>query len=191
MSDCADNFTFQTLIATVDTPAFLRRTQGVEAEWNSIVSRCRRQREKWLEMPCMRLARLLALIDEHPHNSDILTVTVIAEIHGIADELNVAPKTAAPALLTGNSIRTALRDFRTSVSRFNTRWQKFLDEVDLTRVNELREGYNEFYVFEKECAGASPKVARLGFEPLEPATTRDLRDLFPLIRLPEQRSDHS
>ena len=36
----------------------------------------------------------------------------------------------------------------------------FLRDVNLSRVNALRDGYNRYYVLEKECAVHSPQLAR-------------------------------
>ena len=55
--------------------------------------------------------------------------------------------------------------------------------VDLARVNQLRDGYNRYYVLEKECAVRSPKVARQGFRPLPPLTTADLAAELPPLTL--------
>jgi hypothetical protein len=72
-----------------------------------------------------------------------------------------------------------------SLQRFNRRWQEFLPTVDLTRVNDLRAGYNRYYVLEKECAVRSAALARRGFTPLEPFTTDQLFALMPLLPVPQ------
>jgi len=51
--------------------------------------------------------------------------------------------------------------------------------MGLDGVNELRDGYNRYYVFEKECATRSPLVARHGFRPLPPVSHADLLERFP------------
>ena len=51
-------------------------------------------------------------------------------------------------------------------------------------VNELREGYNRFYVLEKEIALRSAHLARQGFRPLAPATTVELAAVLPLLPVP-------
>jgi hypothetical protein len=72
-----------------------------------------------------------------------------------------------------------------SLQRFNRRWQEFVPKVDLARVNELRNGYNRYYLLEKECAGHSPVLARRGFQRMEPLTTTELCRLFPLLPVPQ------
>lgn len=56
----------------------------------------------------------------------------------------MAPTTSSRAL------RRALRELTESIERFNQRWQEFLQGVDVSHVNELRDGYNRWYVLEKE-----------------------------------------
>lgn len=76
-------------------------------------------------------------------------------------------------------LRRALVELIESTERFNRGWKPFLEAVDLARVNELRDGYNRWYVLEKECALRSPRLARLGFQRLEPITPETLAVLFP------------
>ena len=59
-----------------------------------------------------------------------------------------------------------------------------MEGVDLEPVNRLRDGYNRYYVLEKECALRSTRTAQDQFVPLPPATTADLFDRFPLLRVP-------
>jgi hypothetical protein len=55
----------------------------------------------------------------------------------------------------------------------------------LNQVNDLRDGYNRYYVLEKECAVRSFRLARQGFCPLEPLTVEDITALFPLLHVPD------
>ncbi|MFL5338548.1 MAG: hypothetical protein ACJ8F7_00125 [Gemmataceae bacterium] len=63
--------------------------------------------------------------------------------------------------------------------RFNAAWDQFLHSLDLSQVNALRDGYNRYYLLEKECALRSAKLAEVGFRPLPPLTYADLAALFP------------
>ena len=80
-------------------------------------------------------------------------------------------------------LRRALEEVTESVQRFNRRWQAFLQTVNVTPVNEQREGYNRYYVLEKECALRSPKLARPGFRRLEPLTVKQLAELLPQVKV--------
>jgi hypothetical protein len=72
-----------------------------------------------------------------------------------------------------------------ALERFNRRWEAFLPTVDLTSLNRLREGYNRYYLLEKECAVRSVVVARRGFSPLPPLTQTDLAALLPCLPVPQ------
>jgi hypothetical protein len=82
-------------------------------------------------------------------------------------------------------LRRALRELIPALERFNQRWRAFLPTVDLVLVNQLREGYNRYYLLEKECAVRSVVVARQGFTPLKPMTLDDLTALLPPLLVPQ------
>jgi hypothetical protein len=74
-----------------------------------------------------------------------------------------------------------LAELRESLELFNRRWDAFLPTLDLRHVNELRDGYNRYFVLEKECAVRSARVAREGFVPLSPLTVQELFRHLPLL----------
>ena len=71
-----------------------------------------------------------------------------------------------------------------SIDRFNKRWLNYVHTLDLTRINELRDGYNRYYLLEKECAMRSARLARQHFRRLEPMTREAVLDRFPLLPVP-------
>jgi hypothetical protein len=77
-----------------------------------------------------------------------------------------------------------LRELVSSLERFNTRWQPYIEQVDCRTINELREGYNRYYVLEKACALRSDRLARIGFEPMAPLTVEELAGQLPLLSVP-------
>ena len=85
---------------------------------------------------------------------------------------------------SGRKLQRALRALRDSLETFNRRWLDFLPSVDLSPVNEAREGYNRYYLLEKECAVRSPRLARQGFKHLELLTTQDLTAMLPTLPIP-------
>src|SRR5437879_553052 len=101
----------------------------------------------------------------------------------------LAPKLRIPVAPTSSQrrLRAALVRLRESIERFNRRWQSYVPTVDLGPVNELRDGYNRYYLLEKECALRSPRLARQGFRRLEPLTTTDLFAVLPLLPVPALR----
>ena len=84
-------------------------------------------------------------------------------------------------------LRQTLDDLILSMERFNRRWAEYLAGVDLDEINQLRDGYNRFYVLEKECVVRSAHVARQRFLPLPPLTLADLAGLFPPLPVPQVR----
>src|SRR5207248_8519725 len=87
--------------------------------------------------------------------------------------------TSSPRML-----RRALLELTASIERFNQRWQAYLPTVDRTTINDLRDGYNRYYLLEKECAVRSPRLARQGFRRLEPLTLEQLAELLARLAMP-------
>jgi hypothetical protein len=85
---------------------------------------------------------------------------------------------------SGRALRAALRELIDSLERFNRRWRGYVTALDLTAVNRERDGYNRYFVLEKECAVRSAKIARHGFAPLPPLTHADLLAEFPELPVP-------
>jgi hypothetical protein len=121
-----------------------------------------------------------------PWLADDLQVVVLLELESLAGtaERPKSPPTASPRRL-----RRALRELCESLERFNQRWVAFLHSVDLGPINELRAGYNRYYILEKECAVRSPVLARQGFCRLEPLTTAELAALVPPLPVPALKLD--
>jgi hypothetical protein len=182
------NEAFKRFLSRFDAPAYIRRARGVQAALDQLLEYCRGRRAEWLEFARMRIAMLHALAGDWDNllpfladkdQLDILRYLLAA----------LASPLRAPVEPTSSShvLRRALRELHESLERFNQRWQTFLAGVDLTAVNELREGYNRYYVLEKECAVRSARIARQGFAPLPPVTLDDLVSQFPLLPVPRLR----
>jgi hypothetical protein len=167
-----------------DVPAYVRRARQVQAEFDHILSRCRRQREEWLSMVRLRLGTLRALAGEWSALRPLFKEEQLHVLQELEAVLN--PQLGFPVAPTTSQwvLRQALSELRDSLERFNRRWAAFLHEVDVSRVNELREGYNRYYVLEKECALRSARVARRDFQPLPPLTREDVEALLPLLPVP-------
>ena len=75
----------------------------------------------------------------------------------------------------------AARDLTASVERFNRRWARFLDELPLDAINDRIDGYNRYYLLEKECAFGASRVAARHFRPRPQITPDHLREVHPLI----------
>ena len=77
-----------------------------------------------------------------------------------------------------------LRALQASVARFNRRWSAFIADLDLSEVNRRRDGYNRYYLIEKECAVGSPRIAAIGFRRQPPLTAGDVQAALPLLVMP-------
>ena len=182
MHDDEELLTFQRFMLAFDTPAYLRRARQVEAEWTHLLAHCERERERRLAMPKLRLAQLIHATNAVHHPDRLpLPAQDCDALLDLFHEWQPQVRSRVPAARTPVAIAALLNNVRGAFARFNRAWERFLNEVDLKPLNRAREGYNRYYVLEKECAVRSVKTAQDGFEPLPMATTEDLRRLFPQL----------
>jgi len=176
--------------AHFDAPAFARRARDVQGAWDTILGICARQRNEWLAIPKIRLAAVFALAGDWPAVGQLLANSEgereLERLHALWKPRLRVPMERSTSR---GKLRSAYNQLAASCDRFNRRWRRFLDGVDLTGLNERRAAYNRYYVLEKECALRSSALARQGFQPLPAATTDDLFREFPLILLPRLRED--
>lgn len=176
---------FKRFLSQYDAPAYIRRARGVQAGLEDLLEQCRRRRAEWLEIVRLRIGMLHALAGDWQNLQPLLKDEEQLDLLRYHLAALAAPLHAAHEPTTSaRTLRRALRELCESLERFNERWCQFLAGVDLTAVNELREGYNRYYVLEKECAVRSARVARQGFTPLPPVTRDDLAAQFPLLPVP-------
>ena len=71
------------------------------------------------------------------------------------------------------------RAFGSAVEEFNANWRRFLAAFPLDDLHRAIDGYNRYYVLEKECAVRSIHTARRGFVPRKLTTVADLLERFP------------
>jgi hypothetical protein len=179
---------FKQFLSQFDAPAYIRRARVMQGAFEQLLDQCRRKRAEWLIMTRLRIAMLHALAGDwnnlrlflaDDEQLDILRYHLAA----LASPLRapVEPTTSSRAL------RHALRELNESLEHFNDHWRGFLAGLDLTEVNELRDGYNRYYVLEKECAVRSARVARQGFVRMEPLRIEEIATQFPLLPIPRMR----
>lgn len=170
----------QQWVAAFDAPAYLRRARATEAAWEQILRRCSRQRAEWLQIPRLRLGILFARLDgSHGLRAHLLDPGQFEELAALHADWQPSLRMPVVKARSTAEIGAAIRQTALSFERFNRRWEQFLSRVDLTEVNRLRDGYNRYYVMEKECAVRSAVIALAGFRPLPAATIDDLRIAFP------------
>jgi hypothetical protein len=172
------------LVAQYDVPAYVRRARRVEDAYHELLGRCRRQRADWLAGVRLHLGTLRAGAGDwgtlRPLLADDDQVEVLVRLH--AEVGDPAYPMTGPARPGG--LRRALRALGQSVERFNRRWRAFLDRLDLTAINALRDGYNRYYLLEKECAVGPAGLRPQAFRRLEPVTAGELLDQLPQLPVP-------
>jgi hypothetical protein len=172
--------------AGYDGPAYVRRGRQVQQAFDDLLHRGRRQRDKWLPMVRLRLALLHALAGDWERLRPLLAHgEQLEDLQRLHAELQPRLRSQVDRTSSVRALRGALRELRESIEYFNRRWLAFLPTLDLARVNELRDGYNRYYLLEKEMAVRSPRIARQGFVRLEPLTMQDLLAALPPLPVPE------
>jgi hypothetical protein len=174
-----DRQIFNEFFAHYDAPAYVRRARKVQEAFDQLVDRCRRKRDEWLQMVRIRLGLLRALAGDWAALRSWLGEGPIALLRRLEADLKPRLRVPVEPNTSERALRRALAELTESIERFNRRWLAFLSTVDLAPVNEVRDGYNRFYLLEKECAVRSPRLARQGFQRLEPLTTADLTAFLP------------
>ena len=169
-------------------PAYVRRAREVEEAFRALLERCRRQRDEWLTLVRIRLGTLHGLAGDWEPLRPLLDDEQWEAVRALHAELR--PRLRVPVTRTSSlrALRRALAELCESLEGFNRRWAAYLREVDLSHLNALRDGYNRYYLIEKECAVRSPQLARQGFRPLPPATAADLEALLPPLPVPRPRA---
>src|SRR5947209_2343044 len=167
------------LLGRFAAPAYARRARQVEDAYADLLDACRRQRDEWLEPVRWLLGELRDAAGSWPGLRPVLAdddqVRVLEQLAALTNLPDRPPAAPGPRWRQ----RRRLAELGQSLERFNRRWAQFLGQVDLSAVNALRDGYNRFYVLEKECAVHSAVVARQGFRPLAPLSAADLAAQLP------------
>src|SRR5262245_5890150 len=139
------------MLGQYDVPAYVRRGRAVEEAYERLLARCARVRDEYLMMVRLRLARLAALAGEWEALRPLVEEEQLEELGRLHDELKPTLRAPVEATTSRRTLRRALGELSESVARFNRRWRAFLEKLGLAEVNELREGYNRYYLLEKEC----------------------------------------
>jgi hypothetical protein len=181
-----ENAIFKQVLGQYDAPAYMRRARQVQAAYEELLRRCQHQRDVWLPMVRLRISVLAAWLGgDWDRLGPWLLGDEIAALRNLHAQLGRPLRVPLEPTTSTRKLQQALRQLKESAERFDLRWQAFLPTVDLREVNALRDGYNRYYVLEKECAVRSFRLARQGFRPLELLTVEDLAALFPLLAVPD------
>lgn len=169
------------MIGLFDLPAFARRGQDVEWAQRRLHDRCRVTRGEFLEMVRVRLRQWAGAVTGPDDSTRVFTASI--EPLWIQSDAGEPRWGVAPA--SSRRQLAIARDLIAAVLRFNSRWDRFLDGVDLAPINEAIERYNRYYVIEKECVVGSARIAARHFVPLGRITKETLLRSHPILPVPE------
>jgi hypothetical protein len=175
----AEGREIQEILAQYDGPAFVRRARGVEVALEDLLARARNQRAEWLDIVRLLLGDIHACAGTWEALRPCLDDDQLKALQQMHAEAAPKPRPTVGGAASVRSLLRKLRELNESVEFFNRRWQRYVSELDLSVINELREGYNRYFVLEKECALRSPVLARLGFKPLRPLTRAEVEAMLP------------
>ena len=168
------------LLGLFDVPAFARRGAEVEYARVRLRARCAGARSELLDMVRLRLRQWAAAADG-PGEAARFFAGPIGPLWPLAGA--EAPRWGVrPG--SPRRLRAIARDLAASVERFNLRWAKFLDGIDLTSINRQIDHYNRYYVLEKECILGSSRLAARHFTPLPPITRDEIQAEHPFLPIP-------
>ena len=184
-----DRREFLQFLGEHDTPAFIRRAQGVADAWKAVLQECERKRDELLDMPRMRLGVLAETIS-HEWNElgkTFLDATVAESLQALHAEWQPVLRVPVQPVPESSRWSRVVDELIVAFERFNRRWEECVKEFNLSHVNALREGYNKYYVIEKSCAFDSDRIGAEGFEELQPATAACILKELPPLPIPKQR----
>lgn len=173
---------FQQILSQNGGPAFVRRGRDVQLAVEAEMEACLKKREEWLRFVRLSLGTLYALAGSPAALEQFLgNPEQFQTLEMLRQDLQ--PSLRVPPSPTTNvrHLRQAFAELRDAIEHFNQRWRKFMDSLDLRNVNEMRESYNRYYLLEKECALGSSRVARSGFQKLNPLQPADFLRIVPLL----------
>jgi hypothetical protein len=151
--------------------------------FDQLIAGLRERREKWLALVRLRLGTLRSLAVSWDALAPLVAGNV-ALLQSLHDELMPVLRLPVAQTTSTRRLRFALRELIASIRRFNQRWRSHLETVDLAEINRLIDGYNRYYLLEKECAFRSARLARQGFRPLLPVSVGMLLELVPVMEVP-------
>jgi hypothetical protein len=169
------------LMGLFDLPAFARRGQDVEFSQQRLHGHLRVTRGDMLEMVRVRLRQWAnAVVGPEEWRKIFADSIEPLWLQSDAGEPRWASATAS------NRRQLAIaRDLIATVLRFNSRWLRFVEQVNLEPVNQAIERYNRYYLIEKECVVGSARIAARHFVPLGRIENATLLEAHPTLPVPE------
>jgi hypothetical protein len=172
------------LLGLFDVPAFARRGQELESALGRLQARCRRARDERLDMVRVRLRQWASSVTGPEAWSEVFT----APIDALWSLTGAEPPSWAEHPAPPRRVRGIARDLVASLVRFNHRWERFLDELNLEAINRMIDQYNRYYLLEKECSLGSARLAARHFSPRHRLTREALLVDHPILPIPELKN---
>jgi hypothetical protein len=176
------------LIGLADTPAYLRRAMRVEEAIRQIDRRCQELREKLTGELRFRLKTWNRLAADRPQLAARLSEPTLAAVAAIEGAVFVGsePRSLQDRIPWPVLPHRIWRNLAGAVATFNRKWNDGRASIDLAPLGKEIAGYNKHYLFEKECAFRSARIARIGYSPIPPVDAAWLADRWPALPpLPE------
>ena len=143
---------FQQLIAAADGPAYARRARRVHDAFEQLLPDAASSATNGSRSCVCRWAGCTpspARGRPAPCLPDDESLELLRRLHEELQPHLRVPLTPTTALRT---LKATLVELIDGLERFNCRWQEHVHGLDVQPINELRDGYNRYYVLEKECA---------------------------------------
>lgn len=183
---------FQQIAGSFDEPAFLRRARKTQAAWDSLLQHAEVSRESMLAVVRVKLALLTSIMFSRETDlRDIVSAADLELLQNCHDEWTKLLRGRSRRARRPIQVSTALVRFVEIGERFNRQWNSHVRGLNFDHVNALRDGYNKYYVIEKECALQSHRTAVRGFRPLPDVGPDDVLKHLPLLELPLIRQQRS
>lgn len=188
---------FLEVLGEYDTPAYIQRGFRTEGALRDLMAKCHEKRDSLLEFCQLRVAQLAALIgqdwsivDEHATISEPIDKTLGnagSYLKELDEEWQYELRVDVRRSESANAIRRSIKEVASSFESFNKKWERFLEGLDLSEINRIRQDYNDYYVCEKAAALQSERLAAHGFERLQPLALDDIRNRIPSLSVPRLR----
>ncbi len=168
------------LLGMFDTPAFARRGYDLESSLRRLDGRCRRLRLEMMEMVQLRLRQWESVAIGFDDWADVFETS----IERLWADSQAKPPRWSDRRASRWRRRGTGRDLAASVTRFNQRWTRLIEEIDLSSLNQRIQDYNRYYILEKECVLGSHRLASRLFEPQRTLTREQILANHPLLLIP-------
>ncbi len=160
----------RSLVELGEEPAFVQRAQKVNEAWSQLRTQCRSEREVMLRWPWMHLSILAARLKS---NWSALARYLADEgqvvyFENLYKDWKHSQESRTTSTNSRSSTRRILGDFVDAVDRFNEKWNKFLQDVNLDELNRLRRDYNSHYPVEKTSRSTAKRSRGWGLRRSNP-----------------------